>query len=40
MTPKRKVPHKEFLMWSVTFTIAASVMCYILGMLIWVIPRA
>ncbi len=37
---KRKVPLKEFLKWSVTFTIAASVICYILGMLIWVIPHA
>ncbi len=37
---KRKVPLKEFLKWSVAFTIAASVICYILGMLIWVIPFA
>ncbi len=37
---KRKVPMKEFLKWSVTFTIAASVICYIFGMLIWVIPNA
>ena len=31
---------KEFLKWSLTFTIAASVICYIFGMLIWVIPNA
>ena len=37
---KRKVPLKEFLKWSVTFTLAASILCYILGMLIWVIPFA
>ncbi len=37
---KRKVPLKEFLKWSITFTLAASVICYILGMLIWVIPFA
>ena len=37
---KRKVPIKEFLKWSFTFTAAASVICYIFGMLIWVIPNA
>ncbi len=37
---KRKVPLKEFLKWSVTFTLAASIICFILGMLIWVIPHA
>ena len=37
---KRKVPIKEFLKWSVTFTIAASVICFIIGMLIWVVPFA
>lgn len=37
---KRKVPMKEFLKWSLTFTIAASVICYIFGMLIWIIPNA
>jgi Na+/H+ antiporter NhaD/arsenite permease-like protein len=37
---KRKVPMKEFLKWSFTFTVAASVICYIFGMLIWVIPNA
>lgn len=37
---KRKLPLKEFLKWSVTFTLAASVICFLLGMLIWVIPFA
>jgi Na+/H+ antiporter NhaD/arsenite permease-like protein len=37
---KRKVPIQEFLKWSVTFTVAASVICFIFGMLIWVIPFA
>ena len=37
---KRKVPIQEFLKWSVTFTLAASVICFIFGMLIWVVPFA
>jgi Na+/H+ antiporter NhaD/arsenite permease-like protein len=37
---KRKVPIKEFLKWSVTFTITASLICFVLGMLIWVMPHA
>ncbi|MGB5740862.1 MAG: SLC13 family permease [Sedimenticolaceae bacterium] len=37
---KRKVPIQEFLKWSVTFTLAASVICFIIGMLIWVVPFA
>jgi len=37
---KRKVPLKEFLKWSVAFTVAASLICYAIGMLIWVIPFA
>ena len=37
---KRKVPIKEFLKWSVTFTAAASVICFIIGMIIWVVPFA
>ena len=37
---QRKVPIKEFLKWSVTFTIAASVICFIIGMMIWVVPFA
>jgi Na+/H+ antiporter NhaD/arsenite permease-like protein len=35
---KRKVSIKEFLKWSVAFTLVASVLCYAFGMLIWVIP--
>ncbi len=37
---KRKIPLREFLSWSVPFTIAASLICYLLGMLIWVLPHA
>jgi Na+/H+ antiporter NhaD/arsenite permease-like protein len=37
---KRKISLREFLLWSVPFTIAASLICYVLGMLIWVIPFA
>ena len=37
---KRKVLLREFLSWSVPFTIAASLICYLLGMLIWVLPYA
>lgn len=35
---KQKVPIKEFLKWSVTFTLVASGFCFVLGMLIWVLP--
>ena len=31
---------REFLSWSVPFTIVASLICYIFGMLIWVLPYA
>ena len=37
---KRKVPIGEFLSWSVLFTAAASVICFVLGLVIWVIPYA
>jgi len=37
---KRKVPLGEFLAWSVPFTLVASGVCYVLGMLIWVWPYA
>ena len=37
---KRKVPIKEFLKWSITFTLAASIICFVIGMLIWVVPFA
>ncbi len=36
----RKVSLREFLAWSVPFTLVASFVCYILGMLIWVLPYA
>jgi Na+/H+ antiporter NhaD/arsenite permease-like protein len=34
----RKISLREFLSWSVPFTIVAAVVCYVLGMLIWVLP--
>lgn len=37
---KRKVSLREFLSWSVPFTLIASAICYLLGMLIWVLPYA
>jgi len=36
----RKVSLREFLAWSVPFTLVAAVVCYGLGMLIWVLPFA
>jgi len=36
----RKVSLREFLAWSVPFTLACSFICYVLGMLIWVLPYA
>jgi Na+/H+ antiporter NhaD/arsenite permease-like protein len=35
---KRKVSLREFLAWSVPFTLVAAGVCYLLGMLIWVLP--
>jgi Na+/H+ antiporter NhaD/arsenite permease-like protein len=35
---KRKVSLREFLSWSVPFTLVAALVCYVLGMLIWVLP--
>jgi Na+/H+ antiporter NhaD/arsenite permease-like protein len=34
----RKVSLREFLAWSIPFTLISSFVCYILGMLIWVLP--
>jgi len=34
---KRKIPLREFLSWSVPFTLVASAVCYVFGMLIWVL---
>jgi Na+/H+ antiporter NhaD/arsenite permease-like protein len=36
----RKVSLREFLAWSVPFTLVCSFVCYVLGMLIWVLPYA
>jgi Na+/H+ antiporter NhaD/arsenite permease-like protein len=35
---KRRVSLREFLAWSVPFTLVAAFVCYVLGMLIWVLP--
>jgi len=37
---KRRVSLREFLSWSVPFTLVAAGVCYGLGMLIWVLPFA
>jgi Na+/H+ antiporter NhaD/arsenite permease-like protein len=34
----RKIPLGEFLRWSVVFTLVSSAICYVFGMLIWVLP--
>ena len=34
----RKVSLREFLSWSLVFTLVSSFICYIFGMLIWVLP--
>ena len=34
----RKISLREFLAWSIPFTLVCSFVCYILGMLIWVMP--
>jgi Na+/H+ antiporter NhaD/arsenite permease-like protein len=34
----RKVSLREFLAWSVPFTLVCASVCYVLGMLIWVLP--
>ena len=36
----RKVSLREFLAWSVPFTLVAASVCYAIGMLIWVLPYA
>ena len=36
----RKVSLREFLSWSVPFTLVAATVCYALGMLVWVLPFA
>jgi Na+/H+ antiporter NhaD/arsenite permease-like protein len=34
----RRIPLREFLRWSVLFTAISCLICYVLGMLIWVLP--
>ena len=34
----RRISLREFLRWSVVFTLVSSVICYVIGMLIWVLP--
>jgi Na+/H+ antiporter NhaD/arsenite permease-like protein len=36
----RRISLREFLAWSVPFTLVAALVCYALGMLIWVLPFA
>jgi len=36
---QRRVSLREFLSWSVPFTLVAVFVCYVLGMLIWVLPH-
>jgi Na+/H+ antiporter NhaD/arsenite permease-like protein len=35
---KRKVSVREFLAWSVPFTLVSTVVCYLIGMAVWVLP--
>jgi Na+/H+ antiporter NhaD/arsenite permease-like protein len=37
---KRKVSLREFLSWSVPFTLVAATVCYGIAMLVWVLPYA
>jgi Na+/H+ antiporter NhaD/arsenite permease-like protein len=37
---QRKISLREFLSWSVPFTLIAAGVCYALGMLVWVLPFA
>ncbi|MBI2313398.1 MAG: permease [Betaproteobacteria bacterium] len=37
---QRKISLREFVSWSVPFTLVAAGVCYLLGMLIWVLPYA
>jgi Na+/H+ antiporter NhaD/arsenite permease-like protein len=37
---KRKISLREFLSWSVPFTLVAALVCYAIGMVIWVLPFA
>jgi Na+/H+ antiporter NhaD/arsenite permease-like protein len=35
---ERKVSLREFVSWSIPFTLVASLVCYLFGMAIWVMP--
>lgn len=37
---QRKISLREFLSWSIPFVLVSTIVCYVLGMLIWVIPFA
>ena len=37
---RRKISLREFLSWSVPFTLVACLVCYLLAMVIWVLPYA
>ncbi|MEX2147947.1 MAG: SLC13 family permease [Candidatus Rokuibacteriota bacterium] len=37
---KCKIPLRQFLRYSVPFTVVACVVCYVLGVLVWVLPYA
>ena len=37
---KRKIGLKEFLRWSLMFALTSSLICYLFGMWIWVLPNA
>ncbi len=37
---QRKVSLREFLAWSIPFTLVAAGVCYVIGMVIWVLPYA
>ena len=37
---RRKIGIKEFLRWSLVFALSSTLICYVLGMLIWVLPNA
>jgi Na+/H+ antiporter NhaD/arsenite permease-like protein len=37
---QRKISLREFLAWSVPFTLVAAGVCYAIGMLVWVLPYA
>jgi hypothetical protein len=36
----RKVSLREFLSWSLPFCLVSSAICYVLAMLVWVLPYA